>query len=293
MHLFSASSVPVKAAMRVYRTPKRLIALNRNSTPFLSGDAFADFSDFQFYPPKYRRVESGKISLASAKIVFCPSHRVEEFFEEFGSYINAKVLIFGNSDREFSESNFNMPKSVKHVFAQNLLVKNSKWVTGIPIGLENLRLAANGYPKLLKKSAQRIDSKILIGPFGLTHDERRELVEQEFSLEDRITFCSERLTPKQYSKLASRYSYIVAPRGNGIDTHRLWETLYRGAIPIVRRSQWLENFSFLDKLVIKVDSWDVAEIVECVERSRTSLFNPSEKQELWWPYWESTIKRYL
>lgn len=30
--------------------------------------------------------------------------------------------------------------------------------------------------------------------------------------------------------------YVVAPRGGGEDTHRAWEALYLGAVPIVKHS---------------------------------------------------------
>jgi len=273
--------------------PKQWFSLNRNSIPYLSGDGFADSSDFQVYPPKQRKVGNFQNSIRTADVVFCPSHLAENFIAEFGSRITAKVLIFGNSDREFSQFDFKIPKSVKHIFAQNLLTKNSKVATSIPIGLENLRLATNGYPHLLRSSIKEANSKILVGPFGLTHFERNEFDFDQLSNREQITLCTDRLSPNQYAKLASNHSYIAAPRGNGIDTHRLWESLYRGAIPIVRQSQWLENFKFLKQLTIEVDSWGADEIVESVRNSSTAFFEPLNIPELWWPYWESKIKAYL
>ena len=29
------------------------------------------------------------------------------------------------------------------------------------------------------------------------------------------------------------YKFVVAPLGNGPDSHRIWETLYAGSIPII------------------------------------------------------------
>lgn len=37
------------------------------------------------------------------------------------------------------------------------------------------------------------------------------------------------------------HDYVASPRGNGLDCHRFWESLYLGAIPIVEHS-------FLDPL---------------------------------------------
>ena len=40
-----------------------------------------------------------------------------------------------------------------------------------------------------------------------------------------------------YLKSLREFPYVLAPRGNGVDTHRLWETLYLGGIPIVLRDK--------------------------------------------------------
>ncbi len=38
-----------------------------------------------------------------------------------------------------------------------------------------------------------------------------------------------------YSRL-SEYKFWICPRGNGLDTHRAWEALYVGAVPVIKRS---------------------------------------------------------
>ena len=32
-----------------------------------------------------------------------------------------------------------------------------------------------------------------------------------------------------------RYKYVLCPEGNGIDTHRFWETIYAGSIPVSKK----------------------------------------------------------
>ena len=39
-----------------------------------------------------------------------------------------------------------------------------------------------------------------------------------------------------YYKKVAAHKFVVAPRGNGIDTHRLWEALYLGCVPVVGKS---------------------------------------------------------
>jgi hypothetical protein len=49
--------------------------------------------------------------------------------------------------------------------------------------------------------------------------------------------------------------FVFCPRGNGIDTHRLWETLYMGSFPIVRRETAHELFE--DLPILFVDDWNI------------------------------------
>lgn len=48
--------------------------------------------------------------------------------------------------------------------------------------------------------------------------------------------------------------FVPAPNGNGIDTHRLWECLYMGAIPIVTRS--INTDYYRDMPIYFLDKWE-------------------------------------
>jgi hypothetical protein len=52
-----------------------------------------------------------------------------------------------------------------------------------------------------------------------------------------------------------KYSLVPCPEGNGIDTHRLWETLYMGGTPVIIRSDYLpKSLNFLP--VIQLNNWN-------------------------------------
>ena len=53
----------------------------------------------------------------------------------------------------------------------------------------------------------------------------------------------------------SKYKFILSPPGAGEDTHRTWEALSVGCIPIVKSS--LLNILYEDLPVVIVDDWDV------------------------------------
>jgi len=48
--------------------------------------------------------------------------------------------------------------------------------------------------------------------------------------------------------------FVLCPRGNGVDTHRLWETLYMGGMPIIKRHRYI-NQLVEDLPVVLVDDW--------------------------------------
>lgn len=50
------------------------------------------------------------------------------------------------------------------------------------------------------------------------------------------------------------HKFVLCPRGNGIDTHRLWETLYMGSIPIVKKD--IAYSQFTDLPICFIDSWE-------------------------------------
>jgi Exostosin family len=52
------------------------------------------------------------------------------------------------------------------------------------------------------------------------------------------------------------HPFCLAPRGNGIDTHRIWESLYAGCIPIVQKVVALRDFN--DLPILFIDRWEQA-----------------------------------
>jgi len=54
--------------------------------------------------------------------------------------------------------------------------------------------------------------------------------------------------------LMSQHKFLAAPRGNGVDSHRFWEALLLGVIPIVKSSVLDDLYSNLPTVI--VDDWN-------------------------------------
>ncbi len=77
----------------------------------------------------------------------------------------------------------------------------------------------------------------------------------------------------RYLQRIQKSYFVFCPEGAGIDTHRTFEALYLGAIPIVTRSRVTEELSKYFPLAI-LDKW---------EDFNPNMFSKSLYQELWKP----------
>ena len=266
-----------------------------NSSPYLSGDLFADNCDIAIGSEGLRRRPISSRSIKSANIIYCRSDLLESFFEENFKIITAKVVIAGNSDREFHAVPDTIPPSVRHLFLQNSFIPNDDRFTAIPIGIENKRWAVNGDKSFMTSMIPwgERSSAIMVGPFGLTHPIRVGIEEafSKLSLSD-IAFYPNRLEPENYAKIAGGYKFVAAARGNGVDTHRHWESIYRGSKIVVQRDNWSINFEDLKLPFLYIDGWSVDAVVEALKND-SPCKDPKDLPTLWWPYWNERIKKYL
>ena len=79
------------------------------------------------------------------------------------------------------------------------------------------------------------------------------------------------------------HAFVLCPRGNGLDTHRLWETLYMGSIPIVKRD--VGNREFEDMPICFIDEWEqVTEefLKEEAERLKQPCFSLEKLKMSYW-----------
>ena len=105
----------------------------------------------------------------------------------------------------------------------------------IPIGINSLGTMRPNTFTVLPEIPSCKPIKICIAPITFTHPERQEL--SNWHLKDCYT-AEERLSWPDYLALLGASKYSVCPRGNGMDTHRLMESIIMGAAPIVK-SSWL------------------------------------------------------
>lgn len=207
-----------------------------------------------------------------ANVIFCRTELLPLL--DAGIDFSDYILITHNSDVNINQE-IQLHTRPKLWLAQN---GNHPSVVTIPLGLENKRFGKwEMFTDLRKESipkdqmlylnvspysnpAQRYQCIIRAQSFGISNDFQQ-------GVED---YYANQL---RYLKQLKRSYFVLCPEGAGIDTHRTFEALYSGAIPIVTRSRVTEQLSRTFPLVI-LDSW---------EDFHPSTFTQGFYQELWKP----------
>jgi hypothetical protein len=82
-----------------------------------------------------------------------------------------------------------------------------------------------------------------------THQSRNECYNK---LKEKLEWNTKRDKADYFIEL-SKHKYAICPRGNGLDTHRIWECLYLNVIPIIIKLDY-PNINNLP--IIILDDWN-------------------------------------
>ena len=265
----------------------RLILKHRTSYPYLSGDAFASLCDYAAYgkdgskPLNLRR-------LRRAKKLFVPGHRLNDLLDSHFQDICASVLICGNSDQNFVRDPI-LPKSVRFWLCQNYAVEGGLGSV-LPIGLENLRLGKSGFKRLQKPFfGEKIEDRVLVPPMQITNPIRSITISKCLELPHVFDVHDGYLATAKYFDLIGRYKFVLVLEGNGFDTHRLWEVLYKGNSAILLDSPWsrlLKENQFPVHIIKDVYQIDLEELRNFAEEKEAAS---AQVAKLSMVYWESLI----
>jgi len=101
-------------------------------------------------------------------------------------------------------------------------------------------------------------------------------------LKNKLLWNISRDKEEYFIELAS-HKYCICPRGNGIDTHRIWEALYLNVIPIVIESDFI-NIHNLPIIILK--NWDELDI-----NNLQNNFNNQENSKLTMDYYKNILNK--
>lgn len=181
---------------------------------------------------------------------------IEQLLAPVNDAEKPRIIFLSNGDQDFESIGGLASAKGVTIYVQNLVEAKSEGVHPLPIGVEGLQWGRAGMPWNFwgTKIFRTKKDLVLIGPFGATHPSRIEI--QKIAENPYVVHWNQRVSSFRYSLIASQYKYVACPRGNGKDTHRFWETLYRGSVPIVISDSWSYNLLNSGVPLIEVQSWD-------------------------------------
>ncbi len=263
-----------------------------SSFPFISGDTFRACADYTFDElTKY--VIPGNVQWG--EIIFVKTDYIGEFFEQIHpSIVNPYVLITHNSDYGIPGVNLRYLDDDKLLawFGQNVESNHPK-LHPIPIGIAN-RCWAHGnieiFKQVVKLSPKLGKSVLLYMNFQIgTRFDERSYVYHLFCYEPFCLVSGLKPLP-QYLQELTQSKFVLSPRGNGLDTHRTWEALICGSIPIVKTSTLDPMYEGLPVFII--DDWCL--ITEDLLNSQYQKMQTKSYslERVYADYWISKIQSY-
>ena len=196
--------------------------------------AFINLNDFHL--PGTTKIKQELFDrLDDQRVIFVYGDMFRFFTNHIAPYLEEEhVIVVHNSDENIDESYdviFSNP-NIKYVHCQNLLSQHPK-MKAIPVGLANPMFPQGDVNAFISYCrANRKEQRIMFRGLGNTHPSRHHLFSQMkqkgFNLKE-----NSRLDFKSYVHEMAASSHVFCPRGNCIESHRLWEALYSGSTPVM------------------------------------------------------------
>jgi hypothetical protein len=271
---------------------------------FITGEKFIELSDFvyniripnhdDYYNLKNTFNKNDIENFDGIPIIYCHTHLVEILFSIIKNINKEIVLITHNSDNNIDEKlTRNFPSNIIKWYSQNVNIIHNR-IESIPIGLENSIWFPNINKiqkiKDISNKKFKFENLLYINHNINTNPKERQEPYIIFKNKSFTTLVDGRNGQDfdSYVMNIKTHKFILSPNGNGIDTHRLWESLYIGTIPIVKNGI---NVGFYDELPIcYVDDWN--EINEdFLNKEYERIYNTKwNLEKLDFNFWKNKIK---
>lgn len=234
---------------------------------FITGEKFAQIADFIFTPNilhqddfyQYKNTfDIDKvINFDGRPIVYTHTYYVGQLFDLVKDLDKEIILVTHNSDMNIYDTE--IPQNVFRWYAQNVCFSHPK-LFSIPIGLENNMwfrdLNKKGLILDKIKKTKKTKNLLYINHNINTNIKERQKPYDLFKDKNYATMVYGKNGHgfKDYLDNLYNHKFIIVPDGNGVDTHRLWESLYLGSIPIVKNN--FNNEFYKDLPICFIKDWE-------------------------------------
>lgn len=195
---------------------------------------------------------NSELKITENDIIFCNTYFVKDLFSKLKNISNLKnlKLITSQTDHSITNELFKLkPKCISQWYSINVNFSSPDLIP-IPLGLSNeneKNLNIKHFSKL-KENKNKIE-KIYVNFQKNTNYSKRSNHFKKFKNKSFVHIDEPNLQLDDYAEQLNSYKFILCPEGNGIDTHRVWESLYAGSVPIIQKHismSTLENLNAIE-----------------------------------------------
>jgi len=265
---------------------------------WIQGEKFKSVADFLYSPKDKKEGDYDNLvnnldfeKVCDHNIIYTHTLYAKQLFSEIKS-LNKKVVIVTHNSDVNVDSSFVLPANVIKWYTTNVNIVDNR-IVSIPIGIENNMWHGRKKQNLMIRKLR----------------ERRKYKNMVYMNHNINTNPGKRLKPYQilgnkewvtvekgsnwhdfggYIDNIYNHKFVICPEGNGIDTHRIWETLYMGSIPIVENNI---NNSFYDgQPMVLINDWE--ELLSSDLNVWYNLYSalPKKPEILTFEYWKNKIQ---
>ena len=253
---------------------------------YINGNKFFKISHFGI---DFNHTEFSMKMYTQNAIIYCKTDFIFQLFRFLQFSGRKYVLITHMSDYPIDSVRFNSkPSCIKRWFAENAVHDHPDLIS-IPIGLENHCGRSKGSftdHTWLEENIDNLknnpkDFKLYCNWNSATNPTRAAIT-SILKLKNLPIVEEYKLDYHTYCKNMSKCKFIVCPPGNGVDTHRLWEALYMGCIPITLKHRIYRDYNLP---IIQVNRWEEV-TPELLEKYS---YNNDNMEQLYMTYWKNRI----
>jgi len=188
--------------------------------------------------------------------LFIYTHILDLFINKIFPYLDKSIkynFYLHNSDHDFNDNHLDFlnDSSVNHIFAQNINTSHvHNKLSLLPLGIANSMWPHGDLIKIYNtmKNTYKFkkDKNIYVNINPATFYYRKQLLDD---IKEHSNFeISKGTSFENYLHELASHRFCLCVRGNGIDTHRFWESLYFGVIPVIINNKYTKCNTFVEYL---------------------------------------------
>ena len=189
-------------------------------------------------------------------LTFCDEFIKKNMSDEY-EYKSADLGTY--SRNHFSE--FNIPSKINRIYSKNSFITDNPKIICLPNGICN-KLTMEGVLRKRHRiydSDKRHSENLLYCNVGIEHTKhnRPHNIKILKSMDIKENWQSwpnfNEVYGINYFEGMYKHKFVFSPEGNAPDSHRTWEALYAGSIPIVIKNCNMQHFK--DLPILMIDDW--------------------------------------